>query len=136
MVCGCFCAQNNLLHAFTSWRRALQLEFPVSVKDEFLPLLSVLLQMIDRSDQFCIDPIDEVEAPAPEQETAAASTVDSSVVASSPPSGSVAVSAAASADARAEVEAVTAASTTGAVAASATVGEAASTTAAVAADTV
>jgi hypothetical protein len=48
--------QNNLMFAFTTWRRVLQLEFPPAVKDEFLPLLTVLLQLIDRSDMFCIDP--------------------------------------------------------------------------------
>ena len=48
--------QNNLMYAFTAWRRVLQLEFPPSVKDELLPVLTVLLQLIDGSDVYCFDP--------------------------------------------------------------------------------
>jgi hypothetical protein len=35
------------LQSFTAWRRLLQ-EFPAGVREEVLPMLSVLLQIVDR----------------------------------------------------------------------------------------
>ena len=54
--------KNNMMTAFTAWRRALQLDFGSAVREEFLPLVNALLALVDRSDRFAVDPNEHATA--------------------------------------------------------------------------